>query len=43
MLQDRQSPLLAVDDVVQRYKTGSGETGPLVLDHVSLKLARARS
>ena len=38
MLQDRLVPLLAVDDVVQRYRTGSGETGPLVLDHVSLKL-----
>ncbi len=30
--------LLEVDDVVQRYRTGSGEIGPVVLDHVSLKL-----
>ena len=38
MLQDRLKPLLEVNDVVQRYRTGSGEIGPLVLDHVSLKL-----
>jgi NitT/TauT family transport system ATP-binding protein len=38
MLEDRLTPLLEVDDVVQRYRTGSGEIGPLVLDHVSLKL-----
>ena len=38
MLQERLNPLLEVDNVVQRYKTGSGELGPLVLDHVSLKL-----
>ena len=38
MLQERLKPLLQVDDVVQRYRTGSGEIGPLVLDHVSLKL-----
>ena len=30
--------LLKVDDVVQRYRTGSGEIGPVVLDHVSLRL-----
>ena len=38
MLQERLSPMLEVDDVVQRYRTGSGEIGPLVLDHVSLQL-----
>ena len=38
MLQERLSPLLVVDDVVQRYRTGSGDVGPLVLDHVSLHL-----
>ena len=38
MLQERLNPLLKVDDVVQRYRTGSGEIGPLVLDHVSLQL-----
>ena len=38
MLQDREHPLLHVDDVSQHYKTGSGEDGPPVLDHVSLKL-----
>ena len=38
MLQERLATLLEVNDVVQRYKTGSGETGPLVLDHVSLQL-----
>ena len=38
MLQERVTPLLEVEDIVQRYKTGSGETGPLVLDHVSMKL-----
>ena len=38
MLQERQRPLLEVADVSQRYKTGSGEDGPPVLDHVSLKL-----
>ena len=31
-------PLLEVQDVVQRYRTGSGEIGPIVLDHVSLQL-----
>ena len=38
MLQEQITPILEVADVVQRYRTGSGETGPLVLDHVSLKL-----
>ncbi len=38
MLEERLKPLLVADDVVQRYRTGSGETGPLVLDHVSLQL-----
>jgi NitT/TauT family transport system ATP-binding protein len=38
MLQERTKPLLEVDDVSQHYKTGSGEEGPPVLDHVSLKL-----
>ncbi len=38
MLQERQRPLLEVADVSQRYKTGSGEDGPPVLDRVSLKL-----
>ena len=38
MLQEREKPLLEVADVSQRYKTGSGEEGPPVLDHVSLKL-----
>lgn len=38
MLEERLETLLEVDDVVQRYRTGSGEVGPLVLDHVSLKL-----
>ena len=38
MLQERLNPLLEVEDIVQRYKTGSGDTGPLVLDHVSMKL-----
>ncbi len=38
MLQEQLTCLLEVDDVVQRYRTGSGETGPLVLDHVSMKL-----
>ena len=32
------TPLLEVKDVVQRYRTGSGDVGPLVLDHVSLQL-----
>ncbi len=32
------TPLLKVDDVVQRYRTGSGDIGPVVLDHVSLQL-----
>ena len=31
-------PLLEVQNVVQRYRTGSGEVGPVVLDHVSLQL-----
>ncbi|MGD0634342.1 MAG: nitrate/sulfonate/bicarbonate ABC transporter ATP-binding protein [Beijerinckiaceae bacterium] len=38
MLQEREKPLLEVNDVSQRYRTGSGEEGPPVLDHVSLKL-----
>ena len=38
MLQKQLKPILEVDDVVQRYRTGSGDVGPLVLDHVSLKL-----
>ena len=38
MLQEQLTTLLQVDDVVQRYRTGSGDVGPLVLDHVSLKL-----
>ena len=38
MLQERLKPLLVAEDIVQRYRTGSGEIGPLVLDHVSLKL-----
>jgi NitT/TauT family transport system ATP-binding protein len=38
MLEERLKPLLVADDIVQRYRTGSGETGPLVLDHVSLQL-----
>jgi len=32
-------PLLEVKDVCQRYRTGSGEEGALVLDHVSLTLS----
>ena len=38
MLQENAQTLLRVDDVVQRYRTGSGEIGPLVLDHVSMTL-----
>lgn len=30
--------LLTVKDIVQNYKTGSGEEGPRVLDHISLSL-----
>ena len=32
------TPLLEVENVVQRYRTGSGEIGPIVLDHVSMQL-----
>ena len=38
MLEERLKPLLEADNVVQRYRTGSGDVGPIVLDHVSLKL-----
>jgi NitT/TauT family transport system ATP-binding protein len=38
MLETRLKPLLEVKDVCQSYLTGSGETGSLVLDHVSLTL-----
>ncbi len=38
MLETRLKPLLEVKDVCQSYLTGSGETGALVLDHVSLTL-----
>lgn len=38
MLDTRLKPLLEVKDVCQSYLTGSGETGALVLDHVSLSL-----
>jgi NitT/TauT family transport system ATP-binding protein len=38
MLDTRLKPLLEVKDVCQSYLTGSGETGALVLDHVSLTL-----
>ena len=38
MLDVRTKPLLEVKDVCQRYRTGSGEEGALVLDHVSLTL-----
>ncbi len=38
MLQDHAQTLLQIDDAVQRYRTGSGDVGPLVLDHVSVEL-----
>jgi NitT/TauT family transport system ATP-binding protein len=38
MLDITAKPLLQVKDVCQRYRTGSGEEGALVLDHVSLTL-----
>lgn len=38
MLDIATKPLLEVKDVCQRYRTGSGEEGALVLDHVSLTL-----
>ncbi len=38
MLDVTTKPLLEVKDVCQRYRTGSGEEGALVLDHVSLTL-----
>jgi NitT/TauT family transport system ATP-binding protein len=38
MLEARLKPLLEVKEVCQSYLTGSGETGSLVLDHVSLTL-----
>ncbi len=38
MLDVRTKPLLEVKDVCQRYRTGSGEEGAMVLDHVSLTL-----
>jgi NitT/TauT family transport system ATP-binding protein len=38
MLEEQLKPLLEVKDVVQRYRTGSGDVGPLVLDHISLRL-----
>ena len=38
MLQEHAQALLQIDDAVQRYRTGSGDVGPLVLDHVSIKL-----
>ncbi|HEY5225518.1 MAG TPA: nitrate/sulfonate/bicarbonate ABC transporter ATP-binding protein [Methylovirgula sp.] len=38
MLESATTPLLEVNDVCQRYRTGSGEDGALVLDHVSLTL-----
>src|SRR5579884_1186930 len=38
MLETRLKPLLEVKDVCQSYMTGSGETGALVLDNVSLSL-----
>ena len=38
MLQEHAQALLQIDDAVQRYRTGSGDVGPLVLDHVSMKL-----
>jgi NitT/TauT family transport system ATP-binding protein len=38
MLDITTKPLLEVKDVCQRYRTGSGEEGALVLDHVSLNL-----
>jgi NitT/TauT family transport system ATP-binding protein len=38
MLDTRLKPLLEVKDVSQRYRTGSGDAGAPVLDHVSLSL-----
>ena len=38
MLNARTHPLLEVKDVCQRFRTGSGEAGALVLDHVSMTL-----
>ncbi|MGC2050959.1 MAG: ATP-binding cassette domain-containing protein, partial [Methylovirgula sp.] len=38
MLDTTLKPLLEVKDVCQSYVTGSGDTGALVLDHVSLSL-----
>jgi NitT/TauT family transport system ATP-binding protein len=38
MLDVTTKPLLEVKEVCQRYRTGSGEEGALVLDHVSLTL-----
>lgn len=38
MLELATKSLLQVNDVCQRYRTGSGEEGALVLDHVSLTL-----
>ncbi|MGO9135059.1 MAG: AAA-associated domain-containing protein [Methylovirgula sp.] len=38
MLDVTTKPLLEIKDVCQRYRTGSGEEGALVLDHVSLTL-----
>ncbi|HTJ01911.1 MAG TPA: ABC transporter ATP-binding protein, partial [Methylovirgula sp.] len=38
MLDVTAKPLLEVKEVCQRYRTGSGEEGALVLDHVSLTL-----
>ncbi|HEY1735080.1 MAG TPA: ATP-binding cassette domain-containing protein, partial [Methylovirgula sp.] len=38
MLDRASKPLLEVKDVCQRYRTGSGEEGALVLDHVSMTL-----
>jgi NitT/TauT family transport system ATP-binding protein len=38
MLDRAAKPLLEVKDVCQRYRTGSGEEGALVLDHVSMTL-----
>ncbi|MHB8883886.1 MAG: ABC transporter ATP-binding protein [Methylovirgula sp.] len=38
MLDVRTMPLLEVKDVCQRFRTGSGDEGALVLDHVSMTL-----
>ncbi|QXX73820.1 AAA-associated domain-containing protein [Methylovirgula sp. HY1] len=38
MLDVRTKPLLEVKDVCQRFRTGSGDEGALVLDHVSVTL-----